>query len=255
MNHMHPRAIVFDLDNTLATSKQPIDEPMAAAMGSLLARLSVAVISGGSLEQLQSQAASKLPPDARCSNLFLLPTSGAALYIRKGDDWEMVYEELLSDDEASVIEGALRKGAQTTGLIDFSHELHGPYIENRGAQVSLSALGQQAPISEKEAWDPDHTKREALRAAVAPLLPDFDVKIGGRTTIDVTKHGITKAYGVRKLAEHLGIAVADMLYVGDELRLGGNDEVVKETGIPTKSVSGPADTLDFIEAFLVENGE
>lgn len=249
MNSMLPRAIMFDLDSTLAASKQPIDGPMSQALGELLARIPVAIISGGAFEQLRVQAAERLPHDSM-DKLFLLPTSGAALYTHADGAWSVVYEERLTDGEAAQIESALQQGAEETALIDFSHELYGPYIENRGSQVSLSALGQHAPIQEKEEWDPDHTKREALQAAIAPLLPDFDVKIGGSTTIDVTKHGITKAFGVRKLAEHLGLSVSDMLYVGDELRPGGNDEVVRETGIPTKAVSGPADTLEFIESLL-----
>lgn len=250
MNPMLPRVIMFDLDSTLAASKQPIDGPMSQALGELLARIPVAIISGGAFEQLRLQAAERLPHGAAFQNLFLLPTSGAALYTHAGEQWSLVYEERLTDEEAAQIKAALMQGAQRTGLIDFSHELYGPYIENRGAQVSLSALGQRAPLQEKEAWDPDRTKREVLQQAIVPLLPDFDVKVGGSTTIDVTKRGITKAFGVRKLSEHLGITIPDMLYVGDELRPGGNDEVVRETGIPTKAVSGPDDTLRFIEGLI-----
>jgi hypothetical protein len=41
-----------------------------------------------------------------------------------------------------------------------------------------------------------------------------------------------------------------MLYVGDALFPGGNDEIVKETGIPTQQVSGPAETKEIIEKVL-----
>ena len=41
-----------------------------------------------------------------------------------------------------------------------------------------------------------------------------------------------------------------MLYVGDGLFEGGNDAVVKETGIPTHAVTGPAETANVIEALL-----
>jgi hydroxymethylpyrimidine pyrophosphatase-like HAD family hydrolase len=76
------------------------------------------------------------------------------------------------------------------------------------------------------------------------------VKIGGTTTIDVTKHGINKAYGVRQLAAHLSLPLESMLYVGDELRPGGNDDVVKLSGIPTRAVTGPDETLAVIEELL-----
>ncbi|MEK7100043.1 MAG: HAD hydrolase family protein, partial [Patescibacteria group bacterium] len=145
---------------------------------------------------------------------------------------------------------AVEESIKETGVIDLSVPAHGERIEVRGAQVTLSALGQTAPVEEKELWDQSGEKRNALRAAIAGRLPEYDVKRGGSTSIDVTKHGVNKAYGVRKLAQHIGIPVRDMLYVGDALFPGGNDEVVKETGIPTTQVSGPEETETLIRHML-----
>jgi hypothetical protein len=85
-------------------------------------------------------------------------------------------------------------------------------------------------------------------------LPEFDVKTGGSTSIDVTRPGINKAYGVRKISEHLGIPIGEMLYIGDALFPGGNDAVVKETGIPTQQTSGPDETAEMIRALLRDHG-
>jgi HAD superfamily hydrolase (TIGR01484 family) len=245
-----PRLVAFDLDGTLAASKQPIEPSMAALLARLLAATNVAVTSGGKFEQLRAQVADQLPADANLASLFILPTSGAALFKYQHNAWQKEYEEALTPEETAAITAALEAGARATGVIDFDAPSYGPRIEARGAQVSLSALGQQAPIAEKKAWDPSHEKRRALRAAIAPLLPDYDVKVGGATTIDVTKHGVNKAYGIRQLSERLGIPVAAMLYAGDELSEGGNDEAVKETGIETRAVADPADTEKFIAALI-----
>ena len=114
----------------------------------------------------------------------------------------------------------------------------------------MSALGQEAPIVEKKAWDPSHKKRHALQKAIAERLPEFSVGIGGSTTIDVTKRGIDKAYGIHQLCKRLGIAESDALYVGDELESGGNDEAVYKTAVETKAVASPAETALFIEKIL-----
>jgi HAD superfamily hydrolase (TIGR01484 family) len=246
-----PPIIIFDLDNTLAESKQPITEEMAALLGELLSRTRVAVMSGGALSQLSGQVADRLLHSAHRESLYLLPTSGAALFTFDGGAWKEAYREVLTDGQVSEITHALEEASRETGLVDLEHELYGPYIENRGSQVSLSALGQQAPVEKKREWDPAHGKRQALRDAAAPKLPAYDVKVGGLTTIDVTLKGINKAYGVRKLSELLSIPVSDMLYVGDELSPGGNDAVVTETGIPTRAVAGPAETMAVITEFLV----
>lgn len=243
-------AIMFDLDGTLSESKAPLTSEMAELLTRLMSEKKVAVISGGGLPQFLTQIANRLPNSANLANLYLLPTSGAALYTYNAGEWKEVYAESLSEDDARIIDEVIRDAAKETGLIDFSENGWGERIEYRKAQVTLSALGQQAPIEEKKKWDPDHSKRQVLVALIAPRLPQFSVKIGGTTSIDVTKKGIDKAYGVRKLSEFIHEPIASMLYIGDALFSGGNDEIVKETGIDTKQVADPSDTARVIEEIL-----
>lgn len=105
----------------------------------------------------------------------------------------------------------------------------------------------------KRAWDPDGSKRSALVAAVAPLLPDLEVRSGGSTSVDITRKGIDKAYGMQQLSRETGIELADMLFVGDRLDPEGNDYPVKALGVPCVATSGPEETIRIIDEFL-ENG-
>ena len=252
------KLIIFDLDGTLAESKQPVTSEMAALLARLLAATRVAIVSGGALSQFLKQVVARLPIDANLTNLYLLPTSGAALYEfhpsttpETGDnEWKKIYEERLSEKDKDAIETAMTSSAKATGLIDFSKPAHGERIEYRGGQVSLSALGQEAPISEKKAWDPTHAKRRALQADIAARLPGFSVGMGGATTIDVTKRNIDKAYGIHKLCGRLGVKESEALYVGDELIAGGNDEAVYKTEVQTKGVQDPAETTRLIKEIL-----
>ncbi len=246
-----PKAVVFDIDDTLAQSKQALTTEMAHALSDLTKRTMVAIISGGNYAQFERQILDQLPPTAQLSNLLLFPTSGGACYQFDGTAWHILYEEVLSNDEVIRIEKALEQAGMESGYVDFSAPAHGELIERRGAQVTLSALGQQAPVDEKKAWDPTGVKRDTLRSLVADTLPEFDVKRGGTTSIDVTKKGINKAYGIQKLSEIMATPITDMLYVGDALYPGGNDEVVIQTGIPTHAVQGPTDTLALIQSMMV----
>jgi HAD superfamily hydrolase (TIGR01484 family) len=245
------KLIIFDLDGTLTMSKQQLTTEMAALVAKLLSIKKVAVISGGALPQFLKQVVAQLPSDSNFSKLYLLPTSGAALYEFDNGHWKKIYEEHLSEKEAGMIETAMREAAEETGLIDFSKSAYGERIEYRESQVTLSALGQQAPIAEKMAWDPDRVKRQTLREAVAARLPSgFLVCVGGKTSIDVTRRGIDKAYGIHQLCARIGIPESDALYVGDELVAGGNDEAVFKTDAKVKSVTSPAETEKFIESLL-----
>lgn len=245
-----PTTIVFDLDQTLAESKSKLTAQMATLLARLMLQKKVAIISGGGLPQFLTQVVEELPDDAILSNLYLLPTCGAALYTYSAGGWDPVYVEQLSPEEAETIRQVLQSAALESGMIDFSQASWGERIEYRGSQVSLSALGQKAPIEAKKTWDPDHAKRRAIVALAAPQLPGYSVRIGGTTTIDVTKEGIDKAYGVRKLSEYIHEPISSMLYVGDALFAGGNDEIVKDTGVATRQVDNPADTARVIEELL-----
>ena len=180
----------------------------------MLGTVDVAIISGGAWGEFEKQVLAFLPNDERLKRLFLLPTCGTKFY-RFDGAWKKLYSEDFTGDEKKAIIAALNQAVRQAG---YTAEKHwGEPIEDRDSQITFSALGQAAPLNEKEKWDPDFAKREAIKAILAPLIPAFSIQLGGSTSIDVTRPGIDKAYGVRKLHETLGIAVADMIFVGDAI--------------------------------------
>jgi hydroxymethylpyrimidine pyrophosphatase-like HAD family hydrolase len=116
-------------------------------------------------------------------------------------------------------------------------------------------LGQQAPLAEKEEWDPDFAKRKKITAILETLIPEFSIRIGGATSIDVTKPGIDKAYGIGKLRDTLHLSIKEMIYIGDALFPGGNDYPAKEAGVVSIPVKGPDDTNLVISTILAYLGD
>lgn len=158
--------------------------------------------------------------------------------------WDLVYAQDLTAQEAGAAMAAVEQEARRLGL--WEEETWGPVLENRGSQITFSALGQQAPIEAKRAWDPTGEKKTRLRDAVAPLLPQLEVRSGGSTSVDITRKGVDKAYGMRKLAEVTGIGLGEMLFVGDRLDPAGNDYPVKALGVPCHAVTGWEDTAVYV---------
>ena len=239
--------IAFDLDGTLAISKQSIDAEMAILLSRLMKQGAVAVISGGDWPQFEAQLVGKLPDSSDLSQVFLLPTSGTKLY-RYDGGWRCVYVEALSDVEHEHILAALNTVISAQGLADAW--CWGARIEDRGSQITFSALGQQAPPGPKLAWDPDFAKRKRLQAALMPMLPGFSVRIGGSTSIDITREGVDKGYGIIKLADEAAIPLRDMLFIGDALFPGGNDHAVIDAGVDCVAVRDVEETKRIIETIL-----
>ena len=239
--------IVFDLDGTLAQSKSSIDVEMANLLDTLLAIVKVSIISGGAWPQFDKQVVAHLRHDDSLKNLSVLPTCGTQFY-RYDGTWELLYSEDFTAAEKKAIIEALRQAITSADCkVD---RLWGEAIEDRGSQITFSALGQQAPLEAKKKWDPDFAKRRKITAVLDTLIPEFSVHMGGATSVDVTKHGIDKGHGIRKLRDILHIPIDEMIFVGDAVFPGGNDYPAKEAGALSIEVKDPHETKRVIEAIV-----
>jgi phosphomannomutase len=239
--------VAFDLDGTLAESKQPLQEPMGEALANLLDVAHVAVISGGDWPQFEKQVASRLPERADRTKLWLMPTTGTKLY-RFDDEWRAVYAELFEEDEKQKILKAFDEALEATGFVP--EKTWGERIEDRGSQITFSALGQEAPIDAKHSWDPDFAKRKVIQADLQKRLPGLSINMGGATSIDITREGVDKAYGLKKLSDASGIALDKMMFIGDAIFPGGNDYPAEQLGLDVVKVKNVDGTLAAIAGIV-----
>lgn len=225
---------------------------MAVLLTRLLDKVPVCVISGGQFGQFQMQVIDRLTEasDTELARLHMMPTCGTQYWRHEGSaaGWTQVYAQDLTEDEKQRALTAVETEAKRLGL--WESETWGPILEDRGSQITFSALGQAAPVAAKTAWDPTGERKTALREAVAALLPDLEVRSGGSTSVDITRKGIDKAYGMSRLAEITGIDLQQMLFVGDRLDENGNDYPVKALGVPVHAVTGWEDTVGFLEELI-----
>lgn len=244
------KVIAFDLDDTLAVTKSPITERMSDLLKKLLAKYQVCIISGGKYEQFLTQVVDKLQAsDQLLGSLHLMPTCGTRYYRFQDGAWKLQYAEDLSNDQKNKIRLALESSAKEVGL--WEENPYGEIIEDRLSQITYSALGQQAPAELKYRWAKEHeADKQILRQKVADKLPDLEVRLGGTTSVDVTRPGIDKSYGMQKLMLALGVTKGEILFFGDKLMEGGNDYPVKAMGIDSIAVEGWETTAYALEGIL-----
>lgn len=249
---MTKQVIAFDLDDTLAVTKSPISDRMSELLVQLLQKYDICIISGGKFDQFKRQVVDRLEASNReLSRLHLMPTCGTR-YVRYDElteDWQLQYAEDLTDDEKETIMAVLETSAKEFGL--WVDKPYGPIIEDRGSQITYSALGQEAPAAEKYAWSEKNAEpKQKLRTRLAELLPNLEVRLGGSTSVDITRIGIDKAYGMQKLIEALDISQDDIVFIGDKLQEGGNDYPVKAMGVDCIEVDRWEDTALVLEGIL-----
>ncbi len=177
----------------------------------------------------------------------ILACSGASCYYHDGKKLERVYE-----DEISFLDKHKIKHALMSLIVKYDIEPltnRQDQLQDRKSQITLSALGRNAPISAKNAFDPDKSKREMYVKWLREqnLLPEdrYDVNIGGTTSLDITLKGMNKAYGIRRFADYNNVSLDEILFIGDKIMPGGNDfSVTTLPGVRPIQVSSLEETLD-----------
>jgi phosphomannomutase len=249
--------IVFDLDGTLIRTKSPMDLEMVELMTQLLVCKKVAVIGGGKYSVFQELFLRELKcPKFLLKELFLFPTTATAFY-KYQKIWKMVYSLSLNKSEVVRIKKAFHDVFEEVG---YKHpkKTYGEIIENRGSQVSFSVYGQDIVrvlgdkgVKMKEKWLKDNLElKMQITKLVEKKLPNFEVRAAGFTTIDVTRKGIDKAYGIHQMKKYLKVPIGKMLFVGDAIFPGGNDYAVVKTGVDYISVKNPEETKKVIRHIL-----
>ena len=252
------KVIAFDLDGTLAPSKSALPDRMGGLIKRLLGKYEVCVMSGGKFGQFEVQLLGNLgATPSELQRLHIMPTCGTRYYLydMAKDKWDLQYAEDFTEAEKDKIKTALNRGFDELGYR--AKKTYGETLEDRGSQVTFSVLGQDIVsvlgpkgVEMKEAWDPDNRKKQKVRDYVADLIPEFEVRVGGVTSIDVTKLGIDKAYGMKKLLEMLELAKEDVVFIGDRLMDGGNDYPIRAMGVETISIKNWEETALVVETIL-----
>ena len=245
------KLIVFDLDGTLTESKSDMDMEMAELMASLLEKKKVAVIGGANYETLQSQFLFKLQVQPESlKNLFLFPTTATIFYRFNGSEWEEVYRDELTEEEKKEVLSGFENTFRELGY-RHPEKIYGDIIEDRGTQMTFSALGNKAPLEAKEKWNKENQDiRSKIEKVLQKNLPDMEAKVAGLTSIDVTRKGVDKGYGIKQINKHLDVPLEEMLFVGDAFFPEGNDEAVLKTGVLCFEVKGVEDTKKLVRHFI-----
>lgn len=248
------------MDGTLTPSKSPMQNDVATLLTKLLQRMPVAVIGGGKYGLFKRQFIAKLRcPKKLLDRLFLFPTTSTSFYRYRGG-WKKIYARQLSKRERVEIIRAFKRAFEKIHYVR-PKKTYGKVIEDRGTQVTFSALGQEVVsvlgkkgVLLKKKWRDENTGLKLkLARTLQRLLPNLEVRAAGYTSIDVTRKGIDKAYGLRQIEKHLHIPIKDMLFVGDAIFPGGNDYAVVRAGVDYVKVSGPEEAKRVIKFLISGN--
>ena len=243
------KIIVFDLDDTLSESKTQADNEMIDLLRQLLDKYMVAIISWWIFKQIWKQTFDHFNKEiTNLNNFYVFPTCWAKMFSYV--DWKYCekYSENLTEIESKKIISVLDKA-----ILDLNVWLDKTYwevVEHRWTQITYSAVWSECPLEIKSKWDPDTFIRQKIRKYIKEDLKEFNIWIAWKSSIDITKKWVDKAYWIIKIMSELWINKEEILFIWDMLMLGWNDYPVKEFWIECMSVNNPEDTKQIIKKLM-----
>lgn len=202
--------LFFDMDQTLAPARQPILPEMFDFVSSL--SQDIIIVSGQEVPKIEIQSNHLVA--------YRLGQNGNHAVDPQGNE---LWNVPLQPDERSEIMAHIEK--LLTSLDEVPNPEWHP-IEDRGAQITFSPVGNTAPNEIKKVYDPDRKKREAMLQNIPFVSENMIVKLGGSTSLDYFHKDRHKGFNVQKLIDLKGWEKSECLYFGDGLFPGGNDEAV-----------------------------
>ena len=210
------KVIAMDLDGTLTQHKTPLSAEQRAILTRLSEKYKLLMVGAGQVMRIFNQLEG-FPID-------IIGNYGLQYgkYNPETKTMDIIRDEVLPCDRETV-----------TAKIDAMREKYG-FTEYRGETVefhpsgcvTFPILGTKAIQEDKLAFDPDRVKRRRIYDDVVNTFSDYCVFVGGSSSFDMAPKPYDKYYALDLYCRENGYTHDEVVYIGDDYGLGGNDESV-----------------------------
>ena len=219
------KVFAFDLDGTLTQHKTPLDAKNRAVLESLASRYTLLMVGAGTCVRIHRQLG-EFPIDV---------IGNYGMQYAKYEDGELrlVRDDACMNTDRNRIEDIVTRFREKHGFTSF----RGDNVEYHASGcLTIPLLGTKALQEDKLAFDPDRSRRRAIYDEVCALFPDYNVFVGGSSSFDMAPKPFNKYYALDLWCRERGMKHHEVVFVGDDYGLGGNDESVFLSDFPFVTV-------------------
>lgn len=217
------KVIALDLDGTLTQHKQPLSPVARATLTALSKKYKLLMVGAGQVQRIFNQM-EHFPVD-------IIGNYGLqyATYNAETDSMDMQRDLVLPTSDRESVEAKVTAMREKHGFTEFA----GDNVEyHPSGCLTFPILGTKAQQADKLAFDPDRVKRRKIYAEVCEAFPDYCVFVGGSSSFDMAPKPYNKYHALDLYCREKGLAHDNVLFIGDDYGVGGNDESVYVSDIP-----------------------
>ena len=210
------KLLAFDLDGTLTQHKTKLSKEHREILFKLREKYILVMVGAGQVRRIFDQM-DGFPID-------IIGNYGMqyARYNEETKDLDTVYD-IVADCDREECEKKVTYLRQKHGFTEFA----GDSVEfHPSGCITFAILGTKAKQEDKLAFDPDRTKRRAFYDEVCELFPEYVVFVGGSSSFDMAPKPYNKYHALDLYCQEHGYSHDEVVFVGDDYGLGGNDESV-----------------------------
>jgi len=210
------KLVAFDLDGTLTQHKTKLGDKNRSVLDRLGEKYKLLMVGAGQCMRIFNQM-DGYPID-------IIGNYGLqyAKYNPETKSLDIVRDAVLPCDRNSVSKRvwALREKYGMTEFRGESVEFH------PSGCVTFAILGTKALQEDKLAYDPDRSKRRKIYSEVCEDFSEYVVFVGGSSSFDMAPKPYNKYYALDLYCKEHGLSHDEVVFVGDDYGMGGNDESV-----------------------------
>ena len=216
------KVIAMDLDGTLTQHKQHMSDECKATLIALGEKYKLLMVGAGQVYRIFNQL-EQFPID-------IIGNYGLqyATYNPETKDLD-IQRDLSFPCDREAVEAKVTALREKHGYTEFA----GDNVEyHPSGCLTFPVLGTKAKQEDKLAFDPDRRKRRAFYNEVVEAFDDYVVFVGGSSSFDMAPKPYNKYHALDMYCKEHGLEHENVVFVGDDYGLGGNDESVYLSDIP-----------------------
>ena len=212
------KVLAFDLDGTLTQHKTPLDEKNRAILERLSQRYTLLMVGAGSCMRIHNQLGG-FPMD-------VIGNYGMQYAKYADGELKLMRNDVVNCENKSLIEEKVWLIRKKYGFTEFV----GENVEYHASGcLTFPILGTKAAQADKLSFDPDRSKRRAFYGEVCEAFSNYNVFVGGSSSFDMAPKPFNKYYALDLWCRENGVKHSEVVFVGDDYGLGGNDESVYQS--------------------------